>query len=424
MGHTAGRFEFTGGLSRILSMSPHLLIVGLLGYVLAGRAVMRRLKGLSREVLFVALNLAGVFFFLFYGHHDHFALRFIVYLALAGMQYLALRFFVTQKGWRPWLAFFTPILILIMIRYIPGSVYITLSHALGKNWAGAPTMIGISYLAFRCSRLVLEVRNGAVPMPGFLAYLNFCFFLPTMPVGPINSYENYRRGFSAPYPVPTSRAALRILVGAVKYLFLGSLCSQLSYAGLLQDDHPHHWVDLPVAMLFYYLYLYCNFSGFCDMAIGAAALIGIPVPENFANPFAARNVRDFWNRWHITLSTYMRDVVFAPLSKFFVRLCGAQNVNHAIALTIGLVFLLVGIWHGAGWNFAVYGLVHALGVVGNHYYTIFLKHRLGREGFKAYNENRWIHAAAVGLTFGYCAASLIFFANTLPQIHGIILSLR
>ena len=102
-------------------------------------------------------------------------------------------------------------------------------------------------------------------------------------------------------------------------------------------------------MVFYYLYLYCNFSGYCDMAIGAAGLIGIPVAENFNNPFAARNVKDFWNRWHITLSSYMRDVVFAPLSKNLVRAMGPAYANHAIALTITVVFLLVGVWHGVGW---------------------------------------------------------------------------
>jgi len=183
-------------------------------------------------------------------------------------------------------------------------------------------------------------------------------------------------------------------------------------------------MDLPVAMVFYYLYLYCNFSGFCDMAIGAAALIGIPVAENFDSPLLARNMRDFWNRWHITLSQYMRDVVFAPLSKTLVRAFGPARANHAIALTIIVVFLLIGIWHGVGWNYAAFGLAQALGVVTVHYYTLFLKRQLGRDGFKAYHENPWIHAAAVTLTFAYCAASLLLFANTLPQIRQIFASLQ
>jgi len=406
-------------------MGSSYYLIGLLAYVLLGRLAMRLLSGSSRELTFAILNVTGVFYFLFYGGREHFLLRFISYLLLIAGLYLMMRLFSDRRNSLPWLAFFAPIFALIIIRYVPADIYIAIGHILKKTFRGLPNMIGISYLAFRCSRLVLEVRNGTVTKPNFLEYLNFAFFLPTMPVGPINTYANFRRGFEAtPYDVPVGRAALRILVGAVKYQFLGNLCNQLTYSGLLLDDHPHHWVDLPVAMLFYYLYLYLNFSGFCDMAIGAAAIIGIPVPENFENPFAARNVKDFWNRWHITLSTWMRDVVFSPLSKYLVGKFGIKLADHAIALTITIVFLLVGIWHGAGWNFAAYGAVHALGVVANHYYTIFLKKKLGREKFKAYNENRWIRAIAVVLTFCYCGASLIFFANTFPQIAQIISLLR
>ena len=399
-------------------------LIGLLAYVLAGRVTMRHFTGVVRETALAALNVGGVFIFLFYGGNEHYVLRFGIYLALIVGLYLTVCLFADKRGRWPWLAFFAPIAALIVVRYVPGEWYVALGHALGKSWRGVPQMIGISYLAFRCSRLVLEIRNGVVKKPNFLEYVNFAFFLPTMPVGPINTYANFRRGFSERYEVPVGRAALRILVGAVKYLFLAGLCNQLTYSGLLLDEHPHHWMDLPVAMFFYYLYLYLNFSGFCDMAIGAAGLMGIAVPENFNNPFAARNVKDFWNRWHITLSVWMRDVVFSPLSKFLVTKMGIKLADHAIALTITIVFLLVGIWHGCGWNFAVYGAAHALGVVTNHYYTIFLKKKLGREGFKAYNENHWIRAIAVVLTFCYCGASLIFFANTFPQIKEIFFILK
>ena len=160
------------------------------------------------------------------------------------------------------------------------------------------------------------------------------------------------------------------------------------------------------------------------MAIGTAGLIGIPVPENFETPLAARNMREFWNRWHITLSQWMRDMVYAPLSKYLVGWFGPSRANHAIAVTIALVFLLIGVWHGVGWNYAAFGLAQSLGVVAVHYYTIFLKKRLGRDGFKAYNENRWIHAVAVVMTFCYYAATLFLFANTLPQMTEIFRILR
>jgi D-alanyl-lipoteichoic acid acyltransferase DltB (MBOAT superfamily) len=344
-------------------------------------------------------------------------------LVIVFAQYATLRLFARRKGWLPWLAFFTPIVALILVRYVPASVYSGLAGHAGLEWNGILALIGISYLAFRCSRLVFEVRSGSVLMPNLFEYFNFAFFLPTMPVGPINTYANYRQGFAG-VQIAEGRAALRILIGFVKYQFLGTICNQLTYSGLILDDHPHPWMDLPVAMVFYYLYLYCNFSGFCDIAIGAAGLIGIPVRENFNNPFAARNVQDFWNRWHMTLSLYMRDMMFVPVSKWLGRLIGPANINHAIALTILLVFLLIGIWHGAGWNYAAFGAVHAVGVIVNHYYIIYLKRRLGRDGFKAYQANRGIHFAAVGATFIYIAISFFFFANSPADMRQIFLVLR
>ena len=379
------------------SAAVHLLhlIVALLIYIFACRLVVKQLNGHWREILFAAFNIAGVYLFLFYKRQEHYQLMFLIYLGLVAFQFVMLRAFAQKKGRVPWLAFFTPIAALIVVRYSPLA---GLPRIPGLAWtASGLGLVGISYLAFRTSRLVLEVRNGSVPRPTFCEYLNFSFFLPTMPVGPINSYANYRHGFAEPqWNVPMGRAALRILVGLVKYQFLGGLANQLTFSNLLLDDHPHPWTDLPIAMVFYYLFLYCNFSGFCDMAIGAAGLIGIPVPENFDNPFASRNVKEFWNRWHITLSQWMRDVVFAPLSKYLVRVMGPPNADHAIAL----------------------------GVVANHYYTIVLKKRLGRDRFKAYNENRWIKGFAVVMTFMYCAASFFLFANTFPDMKEIVSILR
>jgi D-alanyl-lipoteichoic acid acyltransferase DltB (MBOAT superfamily) len=88
------------------------------------------------------------------------------------------------------------------------------------------------------------------------------------------------------------------------------------------------------------------------------------------------------------------------------------------------VFLLIGIWHGVGWNFAAFGAVNSIGVVATHYYTIALKRWLGRDGFKAYNANRWIHAGAVAVTFCYVSVSLFFFANSFAEMEDIFHSLR
>jgi D-alanyl-lipoteichoic acid acyltransferase DltB (MBOAT superfamily) len=403
------------------------LAVEVLVCVLIAKLIVLRLKGTWREAIFALFNLACLLV-LFQLN----AVTFISYLALICLQYALVWKFAERDGWTPWIAFLTPIAVLAGVRYLPlllslgaGPVF---AKILGHN--SDPAMItaryvGLSYLAFRSSYLVLEIRNRAVKKPDLWQYLGFCFFFPTMPVGPINTYGNYRRGFEpAPSAIPNASALLRILVGCVKFTFLGNILNSVTYSGLFFNDHYHVWIDLPIAAIFYYLYLYCNFSGFCDMAIGAAALIGIPVPENFRNPFLARNVQDFWNRWHITLSLYMRNVVFTPLSRYLARLMGPARVNHAIAATILIVFILIGIWHGVGWNYLAFGTIHGLGVICNHYYTLALKKWLGRDGFKAYGSNRWIHFAAVGLTFCFVSFSFFFFANTPAEMKEILSSIK
>lgn len=399
-------------------MTWGMMLLAASAYVLLGRLLVS-LQGTGRDVAFAVLNVVAVYLLFFVNRDIRYTVLFAVYLGLVSVQYLTLRWWSERAAWFPWLAFLAPLSMLAAIRYIPLGFLSSHNAALRSLLPNNPDFnlsayfIGLSYLAFRTSQLVFEVRNKVVPRPDFWQYMGFAFFAPTFSVGPINPYSQYLRAFSEADRscIPIGRALSRILVGAVKFGFLGVLLNQLTYRALLMDGHPHHWVDLPIAAIAYYLYLYCNFSGFCDIAIGSAGLIGIPVLENFDNPFAARNLKDFWNRWHITLSHYMRDIVFSPLSKIFVHAFGLSRANHAIALAIAMVFLMVGVWHGVGWHYAAFGAMHALGVVANHYYTIILKNKLGKGGFAAYNRSPAVRAVAVPLTFCYVAASLFVFAN-------------
>jgi membrane protein involved in D-alanine export len=348
-----------------------------------------------------------------------FLVGFYVLVVAAG--YIPLRSFSKRGGALPWLAFFYPIAILILIKYLYPFWQPLLERFEWDDWVIAAAVVGISYMAFRLSYLVLQVRNGTAEMPTLSEYLGFAFFLPTLLVGPINPFNAHQRSLREieETSVPIGRCLLRILVGATKYLFLANLANQLSYTGIFLDGKPHALIDLLIAVVFYYLFIYLNFSGFCDMAIGVAALVGIRVKENFNNPFAARNVKEFWNRWHITLSEYTRDVIFAPLSKFLIKKLGAKYTNFSIAASILTVFLVIGVWHGVGWRFAIFGLIHAVGVIANHYYTFWLKRALGKERYKKYNENRLVNAAAIVLTFLYVAASFAVFANNYNML-GII----
>lgn len=352
---------------------------------------------------------------------------FLLYLLTVVFHYFLTRAFAARSGWIPWLAFLFPIVVMMAVKYVAAVSAPFQDHLrfIGKRHI-AEFFIGISYMAFRLSHLVLEVRNGIVPPPTVSEYLSFALFVPTLAVGPINPYSVFRESLYKPdrKATPLGRSVLRILVGATKYLFLASLLEQLSYSGLLFDAHPHHWVDLPVAVVAFYVYLYLNFSGYCDMAIGTAGLLGLRVIENFDHPFRARNPQDFWNRWHISLSLYLRDMVFSPLSRALIRKFGPSSMSAVIALSIFTVFFLMGLWHGIAWNFIIYGCLHGAGVVACQQYTTFLKRHLGKQGYAAYQQDWRFRWAGIAGTFTFAAVTLFFFANSLVREVEIFRILR
>lgn len=394
------------------------VLVGGAVYAALGRLLVFHARGPVRDAGFALLNIVGVYLLFFPLGFLTFAAVFVAYLLLAVLQYSVLRF-----GGSPLLAFAVPIVALIAIKSAPWALGPDLEVIGGEPLLALTTaVIGISYFAFRTSYLTVEVRNGTVPMPSLAQYLGFCFFTPTMAVGPINRYSTFRGSLENPdsdAAGPPLRAALRVLIGAVKFRFLAGIFDQLSYSGLLLDGNPHHWIDLPIAAVGYYLYLFCNFSGFCDIAIGMAGLIGLRVEENFNNPFIARNMREFWNRWHITLGMYMRDVVFTPSSKWLTRRLGVRAANHATAGAIALVFVLIGVWHMPGWHYLAFGVMHAIGVVTVHYYTITLKQRLGRDRYRAYMASATVRRLGVVVTFTYVTASHFLFANSFADMGRI-----
>lgn len=399
------------------------VVAGALLYIALGRMIVGWRPSAARDVSFAALNVAGVYLLFFPFGFVSFAAVFVAYIGLAAVQYAVLR-----AGAGAMAAFAAPIVALIGIKMFPYVVDESVTLPNGQPLlALTAAVIGISYFAFRTSYLTLEVRNGYVAMPTFWQYLGFCFFTPTMAVGPINRYSTFRKSLDSSGSAdtgPMARAAMRLLVGAVKFRFVAGILNQLTYSGLLLDGHPHHWIDLLIGVIAYYAYLYCNFSGFCDMAVGAAGLMGISVEENFKNPFGARNMREFWNRWHVTLGMYMRDVVFTPMSKRLSGVFGPRAVSHATAIAIATVFVLIGVWHGPGLHYIAFGVMHAVGVVWIHYYTLGLKRWLGRDRFRAYNSNPFIHAVAVCITFTYAAASHFLFANSFADMARVLAAVQ
>jgi len=411
------------------------LFVPFVLFPLASAAVFRLSPAAAKLKLFAIVNIlgalglclvsamTGLYFWQLKAYLQVAVPVFLIYLVVVAFHYILLRAYSKRPGWAPSLAFFFPIAVMLAVKYLPGvsEPFRAPLEFIGKKHV-AEFFVGISYMAFRLSYMVVEVRNGVVEMPTLWEHLSFAFFVPTLSVGPISRYSVFRGSLYHPdrMRTPIGQSLLRILVGLTKYLFTGSLIEQLSYKGLLLDGHPHPRIDLPVAMIAYFIYLYLNFSGYCDMAIGTAGLIGIQVDENFNRPFSSRNLQEFWTRWHITLSSYMRDVVFTPLSKVLIQRMGMKAAPHAIAMAIFAVFIGIGAWHGLTWNFLIFGALHGVGVITCHYYTIWLKKHLSKTAYSAYHRDPFIRAAGVVLTFVYATFALFFFANSLTDIRAIM----
>ena len=351
---------------------------------------------------------------------------FCIYVSCVLVSYVALHRAHRNAPYWPAIATLLPIVLLVAIKYLPTKW--TTGHlpaAVGFKYL-PEFFVGISYLAFRLSHLVQEVRNEVVEMPALSEYLAYAFFVPTLSIGPISAYSKFANSLKQPSRqlTPLGRSLLRILAGAVKYFYLGSILGKFTYASLLRDGHPHSYGDLLLAIVAFPLFLYCNFSGFCDMVIGASGLLCIEIEENFDRPFHSRNFQEFWTRWHITLSRWMRDMMFTPMTKSLIRRFGPRYATHVFAGAIVLVFLVIGIWHGKGLNFALFGLSQGLGLAAVHYYSSYLKARLGKEGYRRYLQNNVIRYTAQAMSFTYFSLSLFLFANSMSEIREIISALH
>lgn len=340
------------------------------------------------------------------------------YVLVFLLHWLMVRQWGDDQGKRGLFTIVFPVLVLAAAKYIPGHW--------GEYYPGKRFTVlyfGLSYVAFRLGMLALEVRNRVVLRPSLAEYFSFAFMPLTLSIGPISTYSLYYRSLLKPLAVPRVEAAVRFLKGFTKYLVVANLANQLTYEGLLHDGHPHAPIDIVVAIMAYYAYLYLNFSGYCDMAIAAGALCGFEIQENFNSPVTSRNTQEFWTKWHITLGNYMRDLVFSPMSKALVRRFGNQSLQYSITFSIFCVFLLIGIWHGVGWNYLLFGAAQGIAVVSAHFYDQFLKNKLGRAGYKSYMANPYIKGLAIGVTQVYAAWTLLLFANPMPLVGRLLHSL-
>ncbi len=290
-----------------------------------------------------------------------------------------------------------------------------------QPWNQPVAVVGISYMLFRQLQLMIDAPNmGEVRLTPY-RYLTWLLAFWTLLAGPIQRYNAFVEGLAGihrPGRDEALAAAHRTVNGFIKAFVLAPVLLGPSKISLLARPGSD-WLDLAVVFYAFPFYLYLNFSGYTDMMIGIARLCGFTtLPENFNAPYLARNCQDFWGRWHMSLSGWIRDYLFTPLSLAIHRRLPAKYHALALAAAVLLTFVVVGGWHGTTGAFVVFGLMHGIGVLAVALWDGLLKKRLGRAGRKAFVEKPWVRVAAVALTFHYVAAAMMLVNNSLAEITG------
>ena len=263
--------------------------------------------------------------------------------------------------------------------------------------------LGLSYILFRLIHWLVECRRGTLRTRNFLTYLNYLFFFPTFMAGPIDTLNNFH------YWVQNTRVRYnaRMLLAGVGRIFLGAVKTLLILPLMLPYATDYHtllpnmgiWGAVLCAAILYSFYIYIDFSGYCDLAIGMAYMMGIRTPENFNNPYLSANIAEFWKRWHITFSTFLKIYVFKPLiallNRFPIRKCRMLVSVIAYMLT----FFVCGLWHGSTLNFVLWGLWHGLGL---SVYKVFTFHH-------PIKDTRVNRILGIVITFVFVTVGWIFF---------------
>jgi alginate O-acetyltransferase complex protein AlgI len=274
-------------------------------------------------------------------------------------------------------------------------------------------LIGISYIVFRAISYVLEVE--LAPSKSLIGFLNYMLFFPTLLAGPIERYTRFSGNHESLQPAAEERiypALNRILNGFIKKFVLADNLMAFGIFALSQEGQFSIWLLWAGALLMLFL-IYLDFSGYCDIVIGLAELMGFRIVENFNRPFAARNVQEFWTRWHVSLSSLIQDYVFTPLNKVIIRDVKGRAQFPLIVTVYLASMILVAMWHGTTLGFLIFCALHGAALV-----LLQLKRRFRWRwvpGLSAGARSAGASLVAPALTYCFISLSLIWWFRDLPH---------
>lgn len=275
--------------------------------------------------------------------------------------------------------------------------------------------VGISYITFKATQIVIEVRDGLIARAdlGLEDWLYFLLFFPQMSSGPI---DRSRRFIADAHAMPDRDAYAGLLARGILLLFAGALYKVVIATWVHRVYAPSATGDalqqLQTALV-YGIYLFFDFQGYSLMAMGASWCLGIRCPRNFRAPFLATDIIDFWNRWHITLSTWFRDFVFMRFTRFAMRRKLIRSGRLRVAQCAFIVDMLVmGFWHGLAWDYIIYGLYHGLLLAVTQ--TVQKRSKFWR----AHRQEAWLRVLSWALTQTLVFLGFAIFSGQVGMLLG------
>jgi alginate O-acetyltransferase complex protein AlgI len=236
--------------------------------------------------------------------------------------------------------------------------------------------LGISFFTFEFIHYLFEIYRGKKPIDSFVLFALFAAFFPTQIAGPIKRYPDFVEQMQADNKIKLSyfdEGVPLIIIGMAKKLLLADNLAVFVQMGV---SGPSNYSGLEL-WLFAYAFafqIYFDFSGYTDIGRGSAMLFGYHIPINFNMPYIASNMSDFWRRWHVSLSTWLRDYLFIPLG-------GSRGTRLQVNRNLFLTMALGGLWHGASWNFVVWGVFHGLALIVHREFSMWKDSTIALKNF-------------------------------------------
>jgi alginate O-acetyltransferase complex protein AlgI len=263
--------------------------------------------------------------------------------------------------------------------------------------------VGISFFTFQAISYTVDVKRGLIEPARLIDVAIYLSFFPHLVAGPIVRAREFLPQLVKPRDptrVAVSSGIALIALGLVKKVVIADYLGRTIVDPVFGVPQAYHAPDVLMAGYAYAAQIYCDFSGYTDMAIGLALLMGFVFPQNFNSPYRATGFRDFWRRWHMTLSRFLRDFLYIPLG-------GSRGTRLTTYRNLMITMVLGGLWHGAAWTFVLWGAFHGAGLV--------IEHALGGR-IKTPGWVRWI------VTFHLIVLGWVLFRSEGVDLAGTFLS--